>query len=182
MTALDLRAIARALGGEVSGRRVLAPGPQHSPKDRSLCVSLAPARPFLVHSFAGDDPIQCKDYVSRRPQPEAQIQRAVFQHFRARGAPGVFAFHPANGGFRRPVEAAILKGLGVRAGVPDLIACRSGRFYALELKTDTGKLSDAQEQMLAALREAGAEVAVTYGLDAALAQLERWQLLRGVAS
>jgi putative DNA primase/helicase len=68
MTALDLRAIARALGGEVSGRRVLAPGPQHSPKDRSLCVSLAPATPsgFLVHSFAGDDPIQCKDYVRAR--------------------------------------------------------------------------------------------------------------------
>ena len=68
MTALDLCAIARALGGEVSGRRVLAPGPQHSPKDRSLCVSLAPAMPggFLVHSFAGDDPIQCKDYVRAR--------------------------------------------------------------------------------------------------------------------
>jgi putative DNA primase/helicase len=68
MTALDLRAIARALGGEVSGRRVLAPGPQHSPKDRSLCVSLAPALPggFLVHSFADDDPIQCKDYVRVR--------------------------------------------------------------------------------------------------------------------
>jgi putative DNA primase/helicase len=68
MTALDLRMIARALGGEISGRRVLAPGPQHSPKDRSLCVSLAPAMPggFLVHSFAGDDPIQCKDYVRAR--------------------------------------------------------------------------------------------------------------------
>src|SRR5262245_963509 len=68
MTALDLRAIARALGGEVSGQQVLAPGPQHSPKDRSLCVSLAPAMPggFLVHSFAGDDPIQCKDYVLTR--------------------------------------------------------------------------------------------------------------------
>jgi putative DNA primase/helicase len=68
MTALDLRTIARALGGEVSGRRVLAPGPEHSPKDRSLCVSLAPAMPsgFLVHSFAGDDPIQCKDYVRAR--------------------------------------------------------------------------------------------------------------------
>jgi VRR-NUC domain len=116
----------------------------------------------------------------RRQQSEAQIQRAVFQHFRARGAPEVFAFHPANGGFRRPIEAAILKGLGVRAGVPDLIACRGGRFYALELKTNNGKLSDAQEQVLAALREAGSEVAVTYGLDAALAQLERWQLLRGV--
>jgi putative DNA primase/helicase len=68
MTALDIRAIARALGGELSGRRVLAPGPQHSPKDRSLCVSLAPAMPsgFLVHSFVGDDPIQCKDYVRAR--------------------------------------------------------------------------------------------------------------------
>jgi putative DNA primase/helicase len=68
MTALDLRTIARALDGEVSGRRVLAPGPQHSPKDRSLCVSLAPALPggFLVHSFAGDDPIECKDYVRAR--------------------------------------------------------------------------------------------------------------------
>ena len=68
MTALDLCAIARALDGEVSGRRVLAPGPQHSPKDRSLCISLAPAIPsgFLVHSFAGDDPIQCKDYVRAR--------------------------------------------------------------------------------------------------------------------
>src|SRR5262249_54436557 len=68
MTVLDLRAIARALAGEVSGQRVLAPGPQHSPKDRSLCVSLAPTTPsgFLVHSFAGDDPIQCKDYVRAR--------------------------------------------------------------------------------------------------------------------
>src|SRR5262249_57131712 len=68
MTALDLRAIARALGGEVSGRRVLAPGPEHSRKDGSLCVSLAPAMPsgFLVHSFGGDDPIQCKDYVRAR--------------------------------------------------------------------------------------------------------------------
>src|SRR5262249_41397865 len=63
-----LRAIARVLAGEVSGQRVLAPGPQHSPKDRSLCVSLAPTTPsgFLVHSFAGDDPIQCKDYVRAR--------------------------------------------------------------------------------------------------------------------
>jgi hypothetical protein len=58
-------------------------------------------------------------------------------------------------------EAVILEGLGVRAGVPDLIACRGGRFYALELKTNNGKLSDAQEQVLAALREAGSEVAVS---------------------
>jgi hypothetical protein len=37
---------------------------------------------------------------ARRAQPEAAIQRAVFVHLRTRGAPGVFAFHPPNGGYR----------------------------------------------------------------------------------
>jgi hypothetical protein len=50
--------------------------------------------------------------------PEQQIQRAVFEHLAIRGAPKMFAFDPANGGWRSPIEAAILKGLGVRAGVP----------------------------------------------------------------
>ena len=59
---------------------------------------------------------------ARRASPEAQIQRAVFQHFHVRGAPGVFVFHPANGGYRKPIEAKILKGLGVVAGVPGATA------------------------------------------------------------
>jgi hypothetical protein len=56
----------------------------------------------------------------RRRSPEGAIQSAVFAHLRARGAPGIFAFHPANGGYRKPIEAAILKGMGVVAGVPDI--------------------------------------------------------------
>jgi predicted DNA-binding transcriptional regulator AlpA len=57
--------VAAALGGEVLGREVLAPGPNHSAKDRSLAVRFDPAAPdgFVVHSFAGDDPLQCKDHV-----------------------------------------------------------------------------------------------------------------------
>jgi hypothetical protein len=57
--------VAAALGGEVSGREVLAPGPGHSTKDRSMSVRLDPASPdgFVVHSFAGDDPLACKDHV-----------------------------------------------------------------------------------------------------------------------
>jgi putative DNA primase/helicase len=64
----DLRALARALGGEVSGRQVLAPGPGHRPQDRSLSIRLEPdARDgFVVYSFAGDDPLACKDYVRER--------------------------------------------------------------------------------------------------------------------
>src|SRR5690242_7970440 len=62
---MDLQAIARALGGEVSGRQVRAPGPGHSPQDRSLSIWPDPCAPdgFRVHSFAADDWRACRDYV-----------------------------------------------------------------------------------------------------------------------
>jgi putative DNA primase/helicase len=62
---LDAHALARALGGSVSGRNVLTPGPGHSRADRSLSIKFDPraADGFVVHSFAGDCPIACRDYV-----------------------------------------------------------------------------------------------------------------------
>ena len=64
----DFARIARALDGEISGRQVLAPGPGHGRLDRSLSIRFDPAAPggFVVHSFAGDDPFACKDYVRER--------------------------------------------------------------------------------------------------------------------
>ena len=118
----------------------------------------------------------------RRPRtarPEQQIQRAVFQHLAIRAASAVFAFHPANGGWRSPVEGAILKGMGVRAGVPDIVAVKNGQCYALELKAPDGRLTPAQRDAHAALAAAGATVATAYGLDDALARLEAWGLVRG---
>ena len=84
---MNLRVIAHALGGEVSSGQVLAPGPGHSRKDRSLSVRLSPGAPdgFLAFSHAGDDWRACRDYVrgrlgitperrerptSKRPTPE----------------------------------------------------------------------------------------------------------------
>jgi hypothetical protein len=112
-------------------------------------------------------------------RPEQQIQKALFAHIRARAQPGVFAFHVPNGGYRRKTEAAILKGLGVKAGVPDVICIHRGKVYALELKSERGRLSPKQRETTDALREAGATVRVATGLDEALKQLEQWQLLRG---
>jgi hypothetical protein len=64
---LDLRSIAAALGGEVSGGRVRAPGPGHSLKDRSLSVKLNDAGDdIVIKSFAGDDWALCKEYVRQR--------------------------------------------------------------------------------------------------------------------
>jgi hypothetical protein len=115
-------------------------------------------------------------------RPEQQIQRAVFQHLKQRAAPGVFAFHVPNGGARRPIEAAIFKGLGVVAGVPDIIAIKGGKTFALELKSETGKISAKQHETLVAMANAGAAVIVAHSLDGALRWLEENELLVGRAA
>jgi len=65
----DARSIARVLGGEVVGRdSVSAPGPGHSPQDRSLSIKVDANAPdgFLVYSHAGDDWKACRDHVRSR--------------------------------------------------------------------------------------------------------------------
>jgi putative DNA primase/helicase len=81
MIAPSLKAIARALGGEVVGGQVLAPGPGHSRSDRSLGVKLSGSSlgGFLVHSFAGDDWHLCRDYVSQ----QLGLPRGTGSHWRA---------------------------------------------------------------------------------------------------
>jgi hypothetical protein len=91
---------------------------------------------------------------------EGAIQRAVFSHLEWRGAPGVFAFHVPNGGKRTPAEAVIFKGLGARAGVPDVIIVHQGRCFAIELKSEYGRLTMVQREAIAALERAGALTAV----------------------
>ena len=110
---------------------------------------------------------------------EQEIQRAVFQHIKQRGAPDVYAFHVPNGGYRRPIEAAILRGLGVKPGVPDIVAIRDGKVFALEIKTESGRPTDSQLAAIEAIRRAGGFAAICYGLDRALACLEAWGILRG---
>jgi hypothetical protein len=117
-----------------------------------------------------------------RRRPEDAIQRAVFEHLRIRGAEGAFFFAVPNGGFRRPVEAAIFKSLGVRAGVPDVFIVHNGHCFAMELKAEGGRATDKQLACIAALREAGAFTAIAEGLDRALACLEAWGILKGRAS
>lgn len=65
--AFSLRALARALGGEVVGNQVLAPGPSHSRRDRSLSIRLSATAPegFLAFSHSGDDFTECRDYIKQ---------------------------------------------------------------------------------------------------------------------
>jgi hypothetical protein len=114
-----------------------------------------------------------------RTTSEQAIQRAVCEHLRQRSASGVVWWHTPNGGRRSPVEAAIFAGLGVRAGVSDLILLRHGKAFALELKTERGRPSAAQMQFISEFRAAGGEASIANGLDEAMRLLEAWGLLRG---
>src|SRR5215831_4891095 len=64
----SIEKIAEALGGDVTNGEALVPGPGHTAEDRSLAIKSDSAAPdgFVVHSFAGDDPIACRDHVKRK--------------------------------------------------------------------------------------------------------------------
>jgi len=55
---LDPSAGARALGGNVSGRNILAPGPRQSRSDRSLSMKMDPAAPDGLHRAGGPPGIE----------------------------------------------------------------------------------------------------------------------------
>ena len=81
-----------------------------------------------------------------------------------------------------PGRGSDFRGLGVKAGVADLIFLRDGRAFALELKTERGRPSAAQMQFISEFRDAGGEASIASGLDQALRTLETWGLLRGRAA
>src|SRR5262245_37437686 len=87
---LSLQQLASALGGEVSGNQVLAPGPDHSPDDRSMSIKLG-FDDYIVHSHAGDDWKVCRDYIDEKigapkwePQKKAVNDTIVRMADRAR--------------------------------------------------------------------------------------------------
>lgn len=100
---------------------------------------------------------------------EDNLQKCVVELLKAyKATKGIEYFAVPNGGYRRKTEAARLKGLGVRAGVPDLVvlipamvpldgirgARSKPRTIFLELKAGKNKLSDSQEEWAGWLKDA----------------------------
>lgn len=79
-------------------------------------------------------------------------------------------FHIPNGGSRHPAEAAHLKKLGVKAGIPDLfLPFPANGFHGLwiEMKSTTGRPTALQLDWLEFFRRSGYAVAVCMGFEAA---------------
>jgi hypothetical protein len=126
----------------------------------------------------------------RRRSPESQDQRAICQHLDARGVPGLVWFAVPNGNKLGgkisakgiAIQGSINKGLGVKAGVSDLIFLHDSKFFALELKVGKNRPTEEQLEFIDRVNAAGGFATWCSGLDAALRILESWQLLRGRAT
>lgn len=109
-----------------------------------------------------------------RKHLEDDLQKAVCQFLDAALPPDAFYFAVPNGGKRSRVEAARMKGMGVKAGVPDLCIVYRGKSHFIELKSPHGKLTIAQKTTMAALRKAGAEVSTSRSLGFIETLLSYW--------
>jgi hypothetical protein len=114
----------------------------------------------------------------RRQQPERLIHQALVRHLEWRLLPGTFWWHPATGGKRALITGSLMKSLGSKAGLPDIMIIAFGQVFGIELKADGGRLSAEQRTCHVALREAGATVETADTIDAALDLLTRWRLIR----
>jgi hypothetical protein len=61
------------------------------------------------------------------------------------------------------------------AGLPDLIGCTDGRFFALEVKVPGGRATALQSRVLELIRAAGGIAEVVTSADEAEAALAVWQ-------
>lgn len=87
--------------------------------------------------------------------------------------------HCPNGGKRHLREAAKLKAMGVKPGVPDILIFesweyggRSGHGVAIELKGAKGRTTDAQEAWLGSLHNRGWLIAVCNSTEQVVEMLQ----------
>jgi len=122
---------------------------------------------------------------------EDQEQIALFEWlFKTHRDIYAVTFHIPNGGSRNVIEAAKLKRMGVKAGVPDIFVAKMGKFVKgnevfyqgglwIELKRKKGgksepKITKKQQEWITLLNVAGYTVAVCYGWEEASKVIEEY--------
>ena len=113
--------------------------------------------------------------MTRRRHSEADAQRAIVHALRVVLPRGSIVHHSANevtsGDLSGKARQAILQGMGVHRGFADLIVLSGGRVLFLEVKSQTGRLSLAQEAFRDAVRDQGFAWALVRSVDDALSAL-----------
>lgn len=106
------------------------------------------------------------------PFAEDSLQTACATYLRAQ-YPKALWFHSPNGGSRNRIEAAKLKGMGVRPGVSDIVILEPREHHGMkpcglvvELKVKGGKLQESQISFIIDAQVRGYMAAVVWNFDA----------------
>ena len=112
-----------------------------------------------------------------RKEPELLIQSNIIQMLKENLKHNVLmTASPAGGGGR--VRGAKLKRAGLQSGWPDIQLIHEGRYYGLEVKTSTGRLSPAQKIIHQKLTDSGCLVAVVKSVTDAQEKIVEWGISR----
>lgn len=107
-------------------------------------------------------------YVNTKPRhSESKLQQACVRWFKIQ-YPKETIFAIPNGGKRNALEAKIMKGEGVLAGVSDLFIMKPSKNYSgffIEMKIGKGKLSEYQKEFLTIAKSKGYKTAICYSLE-----------------
>ena len=102
---------------------------------------------------------------------ESALQKQIVHYLRLKN---IFCFAPCNEAFMTLTTAGKKKNfglikhyeaMGLEYGIPDLIIVHDEKVYFVELKSDTGKVSDKQKSVHERLRRAGFIVWVVRDLE-----------------
>lgn len=104
---------------------------------------------YIVWKFPGL-PGFCSMDGHARSMLEKDIVKAILQYLR--GLPRCFTWKTHGGMYGT-------------AGIPDVVACIDGRFYAFEVKQPAGKLTRLQEHTLEKIRAAGGVAAKVVSVE-----------------
>ena len=113
-----------------------------------------------------------------RDQPEARLQRAVYQHMKINGTKGAICFAVPNGLKSDGRHVNRMKALGLLPGVSDLIILFEGKAYCLELKAKGGHQTDSQMSFQAACEATGVPYEVADNIEQAICILRTWGVLK----
>lgn len=110
----------------------------------------------------------------KREMREADIAKAVMQHWRAAGMPGTLVASIPNMGS--------MGQYGLTAGLPDFIVMGPALPVGfIELKTERGRISEAQLRFKDICEQLHIPHAITRGRDEPIALLEQWGIVRAAA-
>src|SRR4051812_42459345 len=98
---------------------------------------------------------------------EEALHRACVELLRLYEARGLLTFtHPANGACKNPAQAGLMRALGQQGGVSALVVGAVGaRHFAVELKSDRGRVSAAQAAWMHRMARLGFRVHVCRSLE-----------------